>query len=61
MNWLQRLRAVMPSKDQRITLELEAREWAQLREWAKSYDWTPAEMVTIWIRNRMHGTGRVGN
>ncbi len=61
MTWLQRFRTRKNRKDQVVTLELNPEEWVELHEWAKSYDWTPAEMVTIWIRNRMHGTGRIGN
>ncbi len=61
MNWIQRLVTRKARLDQNVTLELSPEDWNELQEWAKSYDWTPAKMITIWVQNRMHGTGRIGN
>ncbi len=61
MNWLKRFRKPKEHHEQTITLWLSPEEWAELQEWAKSSDWTLEYMVTRWVQNRMHGTGRIGN
>lgn len=61
MNWLQRFRTRKATKDQTVTLELNPKEWAEIQEWAKGHDWTPQYMITRWLQDRLHGTGRIGN
>lgn len=61
MNWLRRFKTRQPKDRQTITLQLSRSEWDTVERWAKSSGWSVNFMITKWVRNRLHGTGTIGN